>query len=678
MIEKLDSFIRRMRWKAFFFDHPETANTSEYNFGFKSEKCPPQHDSLNPFENDLYEMVRSIKFNTSLNSFQNQLKSDAKSIKSSQSLLVPADKTTNLYKVKPESYKKLLVDNVTAKYKKTSTATTDAINQEAKIISAKFDLEDKIEILDEKNAFITLKDHKPNFPNNPKCRLINPSKSEIGKISKSFLDDINSKLRTATGLIQWRNTNDVISWFQNINNKKDCTFLKYDIVDFYPSISENLLSKSLEFAKEHLDIDDVVTNTIYHSRKSLLFWDNNIWMKKESIFDVTMGSYDGAEVAELVGLYLLNKIKLLFDIECSGLYRDDGLIVVKNMPGPSVERSRKQLIKIFADEGLRITTESNLTQTDYLDVTLNLPSGKFWPFRKPNDQPLYINNQSNHPFSIKKQIPEMVSKRISKLSCSKEVFDNTASIYNQALQNSGYTNKLIYNTDRQPPRNKRKRKIIWFNPPYSDSVDTNIGKQFLRLLDKHFPAHHRLHKIFNRNSVKISYSCMRNMATIISNHNKQLLSRPKKPPSPLPCNCRDKRSCPLNGACRQKSIVYKASVKTGNTINVYYGCCATEFKDRFYNHIHTFKHQKKRNNTELSKLIWQSKENGLNPTITWSVEDKAPSYKSGSKRCHLCLSEKLAIIRGPKPAMINSRSEITSKCRHRNKFKLSHLVNAEV
>ena len=86
----------------------------------------------------------------------------------------------------------------------------------------------------------------------------------------------------------------------------------------------------------------------------------------------------------------------------------------------------------------------------------------------------------------------------------------------------------------------------WVQPPFSRNVTTKIGKYFLNLLDKHFPQNHRLHRIFNRNSVKISYSCTKSMKTIIANHNKNILG--KKPSiNKSNCNCRNKEACPLNG-----------------------------------------------------------------------------------------------------------------------------------
>ena len=131
-----------------------------------------------------------------------------------ENLLIPADKTTNLYKVTPQQYGKLLAENINKTYKKSERNTVLQVNREAKDIAKSFNLDDRIEGYTEKSAFVTLKDHKDGFQNNPKCKLINPAKSEIGKVSKKILDSINSHVRKKTDLIQWRNTSEVINWFK--------------------------------------------------------------------------------------------------------------------------------------------------------------------------------------------------------------------------------------------------------------------------------------------------------------------------------------------------------------------------------------------------------------------------------------------------------------------------------
>ena len=201
-------------------------------------------------------------------------------------------------------------------------------------------LDDKMEVFADRKAFITLKDHKENFLNNPKCRLINPAKSELGLVSKKILEKVNLSVRNAISVNQWKNTNTVIDWFKNIERKEACSFIKFDIVEFYPSISENLLMKALEFAKTFVSIDESEIKVIKHARKSLLFKDNSIWLKQgdNPLFDVTMGAYDGAEACELVGLYLLHKLKSIKHVEKPGLYRDDGLAIIRNSTGSQAER----------------------------------------------------------------------------------------------------------------------------------------------------------------------------------------------------------------------------------------------------------------------------------------------------------------------------------------------------
>ena len=163
----------------------------------------------------------------------------------------------------------------------------------------------KFNSLGEKSAFITFNDHKPNFKNKNQCRLINPAKSEIGIVSKSILERINNEIRNKTGFKQWRNTTSVIDWFKGIKNKQKCKFLKFDIVDFYPSITEEILKKSLDFAQSLTELNESEIEIIQQARNSVLFQQDNIWIKKSAShdkpFDVAMGCFDGAEICELVG-----------------------------------------------------------------------------------------------------------------------------------------------------------------------------------------------------------------------------------------------------------------------------------------------------------------------------------------------------------------------------------------
>ena len=152
----------------------------------------------------------------------------------------------------------------------------------------------------------------------------------------------------------------------------------------------------------------------------MLFHDGNAWVKKEGnpLFDVTMGSYDGAEVCELVGLYLLGKLAPLIGTKNVGLYRDDDLAVIHQANGPKMDRIRKDIIALFKSEGLSITIDTKMIETDFLDVSFNLEVDNFFPYMKPSNTPLYIHSESNHPPSVVKQLPLMTNKCISNLSCN--------------------------------------------------------------------------------------------------------------------------------------------------------------------------------------------------------------------------------------------------------------------
>ena len=90
-------------------------------------------------------------------------------------------------------------------------------------------------------ARATLKDHKHNFQEDPKIRLINPTKPEIGRISKKILQKIITAVRGKTKFNQWINSDEVINWFQNLPNKENLKFISFDVESMYPSISEKLL-----------------------------------------------------------------------------------------------------------------------------------------------------------------------------------------------------------------------------------------------------------------------------------------------------------------------------------------------------------------------------------------------------------------------------------------------------
>ena len=191
----------------------------------------------------------------------------------------------------------------------------------------------------------------------------------------------------------------------------------------------------------------------------------------------------------MVGAFLLNNLSHIIDKSNVGLYRDDGLGVFKSHSGPETE------------------------------TTFDLINDIYRPYQKPNDTPVYITKNSNHPPTVLRQLTKSVSKRISETSSNEQIFKEPIPIYEEALKKWGFHEKLEYVTEEvdkhgKEEKKRRKQKIIWFNPPYSNNVKSNVGKQFLKLVRRHFPKGNKLNKTFNKNTLKVSYSCMRNMSSL--------------------------------------------------------------------------------------------------------------------------------------------------------------------
>ena len=218
-----------------------------------------------------------------------------------------------------------------------------------------------------------------------------------------------------------------------------------------------LLNDAIEFADQHTEILEKDKAIINHARKSLLFYNGKPWMKKDSdLFDVSMGAYDGAEVCELVGIFLQYLVSQHYNKNNIGLYRDDGLAVFKNVSGPDSERIKKKFRKIFKEQGLDIIIECNKKIVDYLDVTLNLNDGTYKPYNKPDNKIQYINTESNHPPNIILQIPKTIERRLSEHSSSESIFNDAKPIYEKALNESGYNVELKYKASQEDKSRKRK------------------------------------------------------------------------------------------------------------------------------------------------------------------------------------------------------------------------------
>ena len=154
---------------------------------------------------------------------------------------------------------------------------------------------------------------------------------------------------------------------------------------------------------------------------------------------------------------------------------------------------------------------------------------------------------------------------------------------------------------------------------------------------------------------------------------KKSCPRPPAPASAKTCSCSRSNPCPLDSQCLTSCIVYKATVSVptapAEPTMVYYGLTEWDFKTRYNNHKSSFRHATKRHATELSKHMWALQDKGLTGEIVWEIAKRSTPYKCGTRRCDLCLSEKLLIATAHPSNFLNKRSELILSCRHKSKFR---------
>lgn len=226
-----------------------------------------------------------------------------------------------------DHHQKVLRSNVTETYQKAPFKLEALIKLEAKGISTK----PKI-----RNA---LQGHLL-----PWHILFNESiKNALGKVSKQVLEKINFDISSILQFNQWHNTDDILKWFRNITDKSSCSFIQFDFKEFYLSITKNILHQTLKFAKQHTNNKNNLP-IVNYCHKSWLFSDNNTWKKKltDSFFDITVGSFDGTGIYELVGIYVQSKLEKMLSNSNFVLYLEDRLALLRNLNEQQTDKFRKE------------------------------------------------------------------------------------------------------------------------------------------------------------------------------------------------------------------------------------------------------------------------------------------------------------------------------------------------
>ena len=674
IIQAMEKFNANLSWYVFFKLNPHIVGKGIETFGFRSTRAPPRLKELRDFEKDLVKLVQNVKFRKRSNHFLKALNIEAKRISAQKDLIVSADKTSNRYLVPPEKYLNLLDREVQKNYKKVDPENVKHVEGEHTKAAADLKIADRMFVTTPREAYITLKDHKEDFQENPKVRLINATKPDLGKVAKKILENVINEVKEKNkSLMLATDTKNVLEWFKNIQNKKIYKFVNFDVDTFYPSITPALLNSSLEWGMQYTSITEQQKKVIFQASKSFLYTRGEAWVKKgPTNFDIGMGGYHGAQACEIVGLFMLSKLVKLPNFRPL-LYRDDGLGITSSS-ARQTGKLREAIIKVFKDHGLSITIHTGLTKVNFLNVTLDLEKDEFKPFRKPGDKPLYVSALSNHPPAVLKNIPLGINKRLCETSSNREVFQNAIPPFQRELENCGHKHKLVWMGEEPKKKSKTRSKAeVWFNPPYSLNVQTNVGKEFLSLLDKHFPKGHQLNTFINRNTVKMSYRCLPNMGRKVSSHNNKVLKNYTNNTlqNLANCNCQknSKHECPIPGACNQNGAIYEAVVTTNDGKRESYVGLAKNFKKRFSKHKATLNDRTADGQTTLSRYFWEQNDRGKNPVVMWQyLERNIPDFNPVSGLCKLCTREKFQIVLNPSVASLNHRTEMFAPCRHKRSY----------
>ena len=363
--------IIRIRWDLHWLKTP--LNKPAINtYGFRTVNKAPMHEELRMFKNLMWGLLRKVKFRKVRESHDKEMRSTIKEAKKGKCVLIKGDKSPTYYKVSTAQYHKLMRDAVTKEYKRVSREHLDIVNFEARKIADNLGIANRVPKFSEGAPFLTIKDHKEDFPRRIKTRWINPAKSCLGVVSKAILEGICKGVKKELNLNLCQSSREVIRWFNLLTGKESMYILKFDIENYYPSITKELFETALNWAKNYVEVSKEEELILENARKSFVVWDEGVWEKKTGInFDIAMGAFDGWEATDLVGLYILWRIGELIPELKVVLYRDDGLEAAK-WSGPVATKKKKKLEALFKELGLGVVVDILLESTDFFILNWKL------------------------------------------------------------------------------------------------------------------------------------------------------------------------------------------------------------------------------------------------------------------------------------------------------------------
>ena len=699
----------------------ESSNLDNSFIGYAVSNTSCRTDSwmLNNFETKLLKIIADYQKDPNFypSRWQQTIATSIDKLITSKKMTIRADKTSNLYEIKVEDYATLINNKITESYRKKDQKDLDLLNKELWEIAVRMGKVEQLRPIEVKDAFITVKDHKPMYHlgNNEHLRLINPCKSSLGIVVAKRLKPIISELKLKLQIDQLNDSWEALDWLKD--KMGSCNSVQtLDIEDYYNKITFSVVQEAIEWANGIVKFDDKkeLLDLIQMSSIGILCFRGEIWEKKLEVgqsksFNISMGAYHSAQIADLISLKLAFDCKeeiikkKLPEASAPAIYRDD-IITLSN-----AKKSTRNLTKITEaiqkttkQAGFSLKPDCWSNETNFLDIKIDLEKSKTMPYRKPNHLKIYVNRQSNHSPSILKQIPVGVTERIFKLTS--ETADRKSEIepYWEALREKGYSKEVKnikekaiesnFSIQEQKSKNSRKRRILWFNPPFS-LQHKRIERQILQAIDSSFRKGVvdnngiECYRIFNRKNIKISPSCLPNLYRRMSGINKVKLygkdKKAKKNPK-AGCNCRDKTNCPIPDNCLAKNVVYEATVTAGRSEEMVNGLVpgkwvrryigsSVDFKKRFYSHTSDIRHQKR--TTALANYITDLEENQSHYKVEWKILAQNLRIHDG-KSCQLCQKEKFLILFDKKGDLLNKKNEICSNCRH-TKTTLGILKNWE-